>query len=226
MAIPFPLFISFLFASQASPFQSVGQVQRSDGSSVGRSIAFHEVWLRQWLQDSSLTDFDMRSIIDWEYYKDSRGPVLNHPVVEATHGHPPTRKNKNKILEWVQRASSVGCWCQLGSGQKLFHPDPFRPAKQGRTQPPNDFLPSCFCLLERNLMAGVTPSSPFGVPYPDLRWCPFCWSPRSWQPARAPQWCFANPPILRVPQFRHLRFRVAKNPAKKTVRLLFPGRNS
>eukprot|EP00435_Cladocopium_sp_Y103_P011327 s249_g2.t4 len=31
-----------------------------------------KVWLRQWLQDSSLTDFDMRSIIDWEYYKEGR----------------------------------------------------------------------------------------------------------------------------------------------------------
>ena len=28
-----------------------------------------QTWLRHWLQDNSLTDFDMRSIIDWEYYK-------------------------------------------------------------------------------------------------------------------------------------------------------------
>ncbi|CAE8692874.1 unnamed protein product, partial [Polarella glacialis] len=29
-----------------------------------------KVWLRCWLQDASLDDFDMRTIIDWDYYKD------------------------------------------------------------------------------------------------------------------------------------------------------------
>jgi len=29
-----------------------------------------KVWLRKWLEDDSLNDFDMRSIIDWDYYKE------------------------------------------------------------------------------------------------------------------------------------------------------------
>jgi DNA polymerase epsilon subunit 1 len=27
-------------------------------------------FLRKWLKDSAMTDFDMRTIIDWEYYKE------------------------------------------------------------------------------------------------------------------------------------------------------------
>lgn len=32
-----------------------------------------EKYLKKWLKDNSLTDFDVKSLIDWEYYKERLG---------------------------------------------------------------------------------------------------------------------------------------------------------
>merc|ERR1719210_801965 len=82
-----------------------------------------KTWLRQWLQDSSLTDFDMRSIIDWEYYKDRLCAVfqklISIPAAYQSIANPCPRV---KIPEWLRKRvaeqndrfqqQSLGMWLQ------------------------------------------------------------------------------------------------------------------
>lgn len=63
-----------------------------------------KVWLRQWLQDSSLTDFDMRSIIDWEYYKERLCAVFQKLIsIPAAYQKIANPCPRVKVPEWLRK---------------------------------------------------------------------------------------------------------------------------
>ncbi|CAK9115054.1 DNA polymerase epsilon catalytic subunit A (DNA polymerase II subunit A) [Durusdinium trenchii] len=66
--------------------------------------AVKKVWLRQWLQDSSLTDFDMRSIIDWDYYKERLCAVFQKLIsIPAAYQKIANPCPRVKVPEWLRK---------------------------------------------------------------------------------------------------------------------------
>lgn len=86
--------------------------------------ADHEVkkaWLRQWLQDSNLNDFDMRTIIDWEYYKERLCAVFQKLIsIPASYQNISNPCPRVKVPEWLRKRvaeqndkfqqTSLGSW--------------------------------------------------------------------------------------------------------------------
>eukprot|EP00933_Yihiella_yeosuensis_P038125 TRINITY_DN32083_c0_g1_i1.p1 TRINITY_DN32083_c0_g1~~TRINITY_DN32083_c0_g1_i1.p1 ORF type:complete len:1712 (+),score=398.84 TRINITY_DN32083_c0_g1_i1:592-5136(+) len=63
-----------------------------------------KVWLRHWLQDSSLTDFDMRSIIDWDYYKERLCAVFQKLIsIPASYQKISNPCPRVKVPEWLRK---------------------------------------------------------------------------------------------------------------------------
>eukprot|EP00971_Amphidinium_carterae_P019125 376588-Amphidinium_carterae.1 len=61
-------------------------------------------WLRQWLQDASLNDFDMRSVIDWDYYKDRLCAVFQKLIsIPAAYQHMRNPCPRVKMPDWLQK---------------------------------------------------------------------------------------------------------------------------
>ncbi|CAE7695596.1 POL2 [Symbiodinium sp. CCMP2592] len=63
-----------------------------------------KTWLRHWLQDNSLTDFDMRSIIDWEYYKERLCAVFQKLIsIPAAYQKISNPCPRVKVPEWLRK---------------------------------------------------------------------------------------------------------------------------
>lgn len=87
-------------------------------------------FLRQWLQDPCLNDFDMRSIIDWEYYKERLVAVFQKLIsIPAAYQRMPNPCPRVKVPDWLKKRvteqtdrfqqRSLGMWFRkTGDGQK------------------------------------------------------------------------------------------------------------
>jgi DNA polymerase epsilon subunit 1 len=61
-------------------------------------------WLRIWLQDNSLQDFDMRNIIDWDYYKERLCAVFQKLIsIPAAYQRLSNPCPRVKVPDWLAR---------------------------------------------------------------------------------------------------------------------------
>nr|USW07830.1 DNA polymerase epsilon catalytic subunit A [Crypthecodinium cohnii] len=120
---------SYLTASGLSCHMFIA-AKPSNASTTERAVpvkiffAEHEVkkrWLQKWLQDTSLTDFDMRSIIDWNYYKDRLCAVFQKLIsIPAAYQKISNPCPRVPIPEWLRKRvaeqndkyqqTSLGLW--------------------------------------------------------------------------------------------------------------------
>eukprot|EP00927_Polykrikos_kofoidii_P009002 TRINITY_DN13745_c0_g1_i1.p1 TRINITY_DN13745_c0_g1~~TRINITY_DN13745_c0_g1_i1.p1 ORF type:complete len:2600 (-),score=438.75 TRINITY_DN13745_c0_g1_i1:20-7819(-) len=61
-------------------------------------------WLRTWLEDASLNDFDMRSIIDWDYYKDRLIAVFQKLIsIPAAYSKIANPCPRVRVPDWLRK---------------------------------------------------------------------------------------------------------------------------
>ncbi|KAK2460009.1 hypothetical protein APHAL10511_008015 [Amanita phalloides] len=61
-------------------------------------------YLRKWLKDNSLSNFDLRSILDWEYYKERLGSVIQKLItIPAAMQKIPNPVPRVRHPDWLQR---------------------------------------------------------------------------------------------------------------------------
>eukprot|EP00746_Dinoflagellata_sp_MGD_P145157 gnl/MRDRNA2_/MRDRNA2_77802_c0_seq1.p1 gnl/MRDRNA2_/MRDRNA2_77802_c0~~gnl/MRDRNA2_/MRDRNA2_77802_c0_seq1.p1 ORF type:complete len:2564 (-),score=510.18 gnl/MRDRNA2_/MRDRNA2_77802_c0_seq1:8-7699(-) len=95
--------------------------------------AVKEMWLRRWLNDPGLTNTDMRSIIDWDYYKKRMGEaMLKLIVVTAAYQKIPNPCPRVQVPEWLRKRiaeetakfkqQSLAMWMQKKSGAGALAP--------------------------------------------------------------------------------------------------------
>lgn len=88
-----------------------------------------EVYLKKWLKDPSLVDFDPRSVIDWEYYRERLASVIqkiitipaalqNIPNPVPRVEHPDWLQKKIRIQDDRYKQSSISKFFTKASGQE------------------------------------------------------------------------------------------------------------
>jgi len=91
----------------------------------GTELEKKQYWLRLWLGDSGLKDFDMRTIIDWEYYKDRLCAVFQKLIcITASYQNIANPCPRVPVPEWLRKRlaekndkfqqRSLGSWLKTG----------------------------------------------------------------------------------------------------------------
>ncbi|KAK9460210.1 uncharacterized protein V1516DRAFT_679244 [Lipomyces oligophaga] len=92
--------------------------------SAEESVKSH--FLRRWLKDTSLTDFDPRGIIDWDYYRERLGSVIQKIItIPAALQHVPNPVPRVRHPDWLHRRLArleSGAQSSIDSFKTAFKP--------------------------------------------------------------------------------------------------------